>query len=45
MALYLTLEALIATLISMLIGQEGEHWEYYETDPQWWQLRLWTRQN
>ncbi len=31
--------------ITMLLGEEGEHWDYYETDLDWWTLRLWTRRN
>jgi len=31
--------------LCMLIGQEGEEWIYYEADPSWWTLRLWTRRN
>ena len=29
----------------MLIGDEGVDWDYYETDPDWWALRLFTRRN
>ena len=28
-----------------LLGYQGEDWEYYETYPEWWALRLWTRRN
>lgn len=41
----MTVVDLIAILITMLIGEEGKHWCFYETDIQWWQLRLWTRRN
>jgi len=40
-----TLIDLIAIGIIVLFGQEGTHWDYYETDPHWWQLRLLTRIN
>lgn len=41
----LTLDDLVFTLIEMLLGKEGEYWSYYETDPEWWTLRLYTRRN
>ena len=41
----LTLEQLIFTLTTMLLGKEGVEWAYYETDPAWWELRLYTRIN
>ena len=41
----LTVDELVFTLIEMLLGAEGEYWSYYETDPQWWELRLYTRKN
>ena len=41
----LKLDELVFTLIEMLIGAEGEYWCYFETDPEWWRLRLWTRRN
>lgn len=31
--------------LCMLIGQEGRDWDFYETDPGWWTLWLWTRRN
>lgn len=31
--------------IIVLLGEEGEHWEYYEGDSEWWELKLWTRRN
>ena len=36
---------LIFTGLMMLLGREGRDWIYYETDPDWWSLRLWTRRN
>ncbi len=41
----LPLEQLIFTLLTMLIGKEGEEWAYYETDPKWWESRLYMRRN
>lgn len=41
----LTLQELIFTAITMLIGKEGEDFAYYEQDPNWWALRLYTRRN
>lgn len=41
----LNLTDLIFTALIMLIGEEGKDWEYYEQDPDWWELRLWTRIN
>lgn len=41
----LNLEELIFTLLEMLLGAEGEYWCYYEQDPGWWDLRLYTRRN
>ncbi|GAI66270.1 unnamed protein product [marine sediment metagenome] len=40
-----TLTDLIAMGIIFLLGEPGRYWCYYETDPEWWQLRLWTRRN
>jgi len=40
-----TLEDLIFIAITMLLGQEGEEWDYYETDLDWWSVRLYTRRN
>lgn len=39
--------ALISVLLGMvvLLGEEGTNWEYIETDPVWWRVRLWTRIN
>lgn len=28
-----------------LFGEEDRHWEYYETDPDWWAVRLWISKN
>lgn len=33
------------TLLLMLLGVEGKDWAYYEHDPNWWELRLYTRIN
>jgi hypothetical protein len=40
-----TIEDLILLTISMLIGKEGTDYSYYETDPEWWTVRLFTRRN
>ena len=40
-----SLNDLIFTGVIMLLGSEGKDWIYYETDPDWWALRLWTRRN
>ena len=40
-----TIEELIFITIAMLLGEEGQDFSYYETDPGWWKLRLWTRIN
>jgi len=29
----------------VLLGQENRDWEYYETDPDWWAIRLRYRRN
>lgn len=29
----------------VLFGQRDKDWGYYETDPDWWEVRLWTRRN
>jgi len=45
------LERIEASLLTQLetvlalYGKQGEWWDYYETDPNWWVLRLWTRRN
>ena len=36
---------LVFTALTMLLGKEGVDFSYYETDPDWWTLRLWTRRN
>ena len=41
----LTLEELLFTAITMLVGEEGIDFSYYENCAEWWQLRLWTRIN
>ena len=40
-----TIEELIFITIAMLLGEEGMDFSYYETDPDWWELRLLTRIN
>ena len=39
------LEDLALIALTMLIGDEGGFWLFYETDLDWWELRLWTRRN
>lgn len=29
----------------VLFGLERKQWAFYEADPNWWKLRLWTRRN
>lgn len=41
----MTLRTLLFTGLIMLIGKEGQDWSYYENDPDWWALRLYTRIN
>ena len=36
---------LIFTALDMLTREQGKYWEYYETDSDWWAIRLWTRRN
>lgn len=36
---------LILTTITMLTGQEGKDYCYYETDGSWWILRLYISRN
>ena len=36
---------LTLTLMAMLLGVEGKDWAYYESDSDWWELRLYTRIN
>ena len=38
---------LVSILLGMivLLGVEDKEWEYFETDPAWWTVRLWTRRN
>lgn len=36
---------LALTALTMLIGQEGEDFYYYENDPDWWVLRLYISRN
>jgi len=38
-------DELTFTLLIMLKGVEGKDWVYYENDPNWWELRLYTRIN
>jgi len=40
-----TLKAVIALGIILLLGSQGTDWEFYEADPNWWKLRLYTRRN
>lgn len=40
-----SIEDLVFTLMIMLLGQEGRDWIYYESDIDWWTLRLYTRRN
>ena len=39
------IEELRCVAIIMLLGEKGKDWDYYETDLDWWALRLWTRRN
>lgn len=42
----LPLHELMHTLYSMLAFDEDQlYWCYYEGDPDWWALRLYTRRN
>lgn len=41
----LNLEDLIFTALTMLMGREGKDFCYYETDPDWWTIRLYSRRN
>jgi len=36
---------LIVAALALLFGEEGIDWVYYESDPNWWAVRLWTRRN
>ncbi len=36
---------LYLTAMNMLIGEEGIDFEYPETDPNWWWLRLYINRN
>ena len=38
-------EELIFMALCMLQGEQGKDWVYYETDLDWWAIRLWTRRN
>ncbi|MBA7535573.1 hypothetical protein ES705_27831 [subsurface metagenome] len=40
-----TLNNLIALGIIFLLGTEGRDWAYFETDPEWWALKLYLRRN
>lgn len=33
------------TAMTMLMGEGGVDFSYYECDPDWWTIRLWTRRN
>ena len=39
------LEALILEVFLMLNTSPGKYWDYYETDRDWWTLRLWISRN
>ncbi len=41
----LTLELLLFTATCMLTGKEGKDFAYYETDKEWWELRLFISKN
>lgn len=36
---------LTLTALCMLLGKEAVDFYYYENDPEWWALRLYTRRN
>ena len=36
---------LTATALTMLLGEEGIDFAYYEEDEDWWTIRLYTRIN
>jgi len=38
-------QELTLTGLIMLLGKEGREFSYYEQDPEWWALRLYTRIN
>ncbi|MBA7638323.1 hypothetical protein ES703_45977 [subsurface metagenome] len=40
-----SLDNLIFTAMCLLLGTEDTDFIFYETDLDWWQLRLWTRRN
>ena len=40
-----TLNDLLFTAMCLLLGKEDADFTFYETDPYWWALRLWTRRN
>jgi len=42
---YTSLTDLIFITVTMLIGEEGVDFIFYETCPYWWAVRLWTRRN
>ncbi|KKN74219.1 hypothetical protein LCGC14_0393050 [marine sediment metagenome] len=41
----LSLTDLIFTATIMLLGEEGTDYACYDSDPEWWRLRLWIRIN
>ena len=41
----LTLQELISTAITMLLGKAGKDFAYYQNDEKWWAFRLSTRIN
>lgn len=40
-----TINNVIALGIILLLGTRGRDWDFYETDLEWWEVRLWTRRN
>lgn len=34
-----------AAILHCLYGEQDVWWDFYETDPDWWELRLWLRRN
>ena len=41
----LSLVDLVFTTITMLIGEEGVDYTFYEQDADWWAARLWLTRN
>jgi len=40
----MSLVTLISTLIVILLDKEEKYWAYYETDPDWWSVRLYIQE-